>query len=125
MSNKKFTKNDLKAGYVVKDRGGCLYMIMTIDSGCLVAVDSNEKWLSLSGSRCDAFDIHPSSSPSESQYDIMEVYGFCAYSNKACRISTEHRKLLWKREPEKTCDNCIHKPVCNHVGTCEHFMNKV
>ena len=29
-----------------------------------------------------------------------------------------------KPEPKNTCDDCIHKPVCTHVGTCDHFMEK-
>ena len=122
MNNKKFTKNDLKAGYVVKDREGCLYMIMPARStGELYAVDASGGWLPFTS----LDSALRNTGWAGDRYDIMEVYGYCNYANESLHISTEHRELLWKREPEKTCDNCIHKPVCNHVGTCEHFMNKV
>lgn len=122
MNNKKFTKNDLKVGYVVKDREGCLYMTMPAkDHEELCVIDAHGGWLSFTN-----FDSAlRNTGCAGSKYDIMEVYDYCRYPNKSLHVSTDNRKLLWKREPEKTCDNCIHKPVCNHVGTCEHFMNKV
>ena len=123
MENKKFTKDDLKVGYVVKLRNGDTRMVMPQASGSLVVTDAKGFWSFLSDYRddltfdgikvCDCCD-----------HDIMEVYGLADLGAYTVNFDSLRRKLLWKREEEKTCDSCAHKVVCTHVGMCEHYMEK-
>lgn len=119
--SKKFTKDDLKVGYVVKLRNGNLHMVMPIDrEGVEFVTTTSDGFHTRSNLYThDLFINHH-----ERDYDIMEVYGFSKWCHEAYMISTKDRELLWSREPKKTCDDCIHKVVCTHVGTCEHYMAK-
>lgn len=116
MSNK-FTKKDLKVGYVVKLRSGYLYMVTVGANGDVILIGATGSYTWLTYYK-DDLTYHRG--PNE---DIVEVYGYCAFNYRSLLVDTEHRQLLWKRE-EKTCDNCAHKVVCTHVGTCEHYMEK-
>lgn len=123
MENKKFTKADLKVGYVVKTRAGELYMVMINADKKLVMVNGDKNWMRLYAFNDDLTDSNQTSllgMPSDKKYDIMEVYGYSRLSSHTTIVETSYRDLLWKRE-EKTCDQCIHKVVCSHVGMCEHF----
>ena len=126
--NKNFTKADLKVGYVVKTRKGDLYMVMPNSDGKLIMIKDNKYWMHLYEYNDDLTDS-PRTSPwlgcvyADKKYDIMEVYGYSSISAYAGTIETDNRPLLWKRE-EKTCDYCIHKVVCTHVGMCEHYAEK-
>lgn len=117
MSNKKFTKDDLKVGYVVKHRNGKLAMLMPGPKGNMIAIDKSDGYTTFekltSDMKVGGFE----------ELDLMEVYGYSLFNFKSMRIETNDRKLLWKRE-EKTCDSCAHKVVCTHVGTCEHYLEK-
>lgn len=120
MSNK-FTKKDLKVGYVVKLRNGTLEMVMPVDrEGVEFATTRSDGFHTRSTQYTDDLFIDGRNR----DYDIMEVYGFSRWCMEAYMISTKDRKLLWKREPEKTCDSCAHKVVCTHVGMCEHYLEK-
>lgn len=121
MENKKFTKADLKAGYIVKTRDGSLKMVMHDIYDKLIAVEKNDRWGDIT---VDYTDDMRSKIPGHKCHDIVEVYGRHRYQYALLHINTECRELLWKREPEKTCDQCAHKVVCTHVGMCEHFMAK-
>lgn len=126
MSNKNFTKDDLKVGYVVKTRAGELYMVMYDSDGDLIMVKANTQWMRLYAYNDDLTDSPRTSTlfgVANEKYDIMEVYGYSRICARALIVETANRELLWKRE-EKTCDNCIHKVVCTHVGMCEHFAEK-
>lgn len=122
--NKNFTKADLEVGYVVKTRKGDLYMVTMNADYKLVMVTDSGSWMPLYAYNNDLTDSPLTSSFSfsvaESKYDIVEVYGYSLYNHLTAKIGTYDRKLLWKRE-EKTCDKCIHKVVCSHVGMCEHY----
>lgn len=125
MNEKKFTKDDLKAGYIVKMRDGSLNMVTIDNDDKLTMVDKDGGWMPVHVydknlcHRSSIGDIWPA--PADPQYDIMEVYGGSRLYSAALTLDTSYRKLLWKRE-EKTCDSCAHKVVCNHVGMCEHYM---
>lgn len=94
MKNKKFTKDDLKVGYIVRD-GHDLYMVMDTNLGERIIVDKNGGWMRLcsydNDLKCVGFE-------DARKYDISEVYGYSDSRTKACYISTDHRELLWKRE---------------------------
>ena len=126
MNNKQFTKKDLKPGYVVKLRNGMLELV-TMSGACgtanprMISVSDKGGWTDITNDIPN--DLRSSDAPINSEYDIVEVYGYSKFANKALKVSTEDRDLLWKRE-EKTCDNCAHKVVCTHVGMCEHYMEK-
>lgn len=86
-------KSDLKVGYVVKFRNDEIGIIMQTNKG-LIIIQKNESY--------NTFNyINENLTNDESEYDIMEVYGFTNYKYKALRISTEDRELLWKREDKK------------------------
>lgn len=125
--NKQFTKDDLKVGYVVRIRKGDLYMVTMNADDKLTMVTDSGSWMRLYAYNNDLTDSPLTSSFSlsvaEPKYDIVEVYGYSRFGNRTARIETDYRPLLWKRE-EKTCDQCIHKVVCTHVGMCEHFAEK-
>lgn len=124
--NKNFTKADLKVGYVVKTRAGEVYMVMCNFDGELTMVKANMDWMRLYAYNDDLTDSPRTSTwlgVANKKYDIMEVYGYSHICARALTVETDNRDLLWKRE-EKTCDNCIHKVVCSHVGMCEHFAEK-
>ena len=121
--NKKFTKDDLKAGYVVKYRNGNLRMVMP-STGGLVLTSIDGQWLNISTELHDDLTAVPWPVDSnDHSLDVMEVYGLARYGNSTWHISTANRELLWERE-EKTCDSCAHKVVCTHLGMCEHYMAK-
>lgn len=118
MENKIFTKDNLLVGYVVKLRNGTFRMIMPTAHRGRVVTDMDGQY-----SRVDDQYWSDLTHKSVHECDIMEVYGFSTYEYKAVKCDAQDRNLLWKRE-EKTCDNCAHKVVCTHVGTCEHYMAK-
>lgn len=123
--NKNFTKADLKVGYVVKYRNGSLRMVMPYTGG-LVLTTRNGGMLDISTALNDDLTYRSFIQRTFKELDVMEVYGLNQHGGDACSISTNNRELLWKREepPKKTCDDCIHKVVCSHVGMCEHFAEK-
>ena len=127
MENKNFTKKDLKPGYVVKVRNGTLELVTlsgaygTAANPIMISVSDEGTWTDITNGILN--DLRSGGASINSEYDIVEVYGYSKYANMALKVSTEYRDLLWKRE-EKTCDQCIHKVVCSHVGMCEHFAEK-
>jgi hypothetical protein len=122
--NKNFTKADLKVGYVVKLKASTIpHMVAMNRAGDMGFVDKTGGWVHLK--HCDEFlvDKHPTTG---GDWSVMEVYGYPESVRDAFKFTTDNRELLWKREepPKKTCDDCIHKVVCSHVGMCEHFAEK-
>ena len=87
-------KSELKVGYVVKFRNDEIGMIMQTIEGLMI-VQENENYNRLNHINEDL------TNNCNEIYDIMEVYGFNFYNFKALRVSTEDRKLLWKREDKK------------------------
>lgn len=127
--DKIFTKDDIRYGYVVKFRNDRLAMAMpthALGSGKVITAlrTPGTGWGDLGEYTFDMRSAH------NSDFDIMEVYGYSKYAHRCIDVSTDYRELLWKREekcvkkPKKTCDDCMHKVVCTHVGMCEHFTEK-
>lgn len=94
MKKQKFTKHDLKVGYIVRDSHD-LYMVMVTSSDEQIMVDKNGGWMPL-----DKYDtnLNHNSDIGSSAYSITEVYGYSNSRTKSCDISTYGRTLLWKRE---------------------------
>lgn len=104
----KFTREDLKSGYVVKLRNGELRMVVRAGRFTKVLVSPIGGWAYLSSNwgddlkRVDLYrHNHHESVPSKSQ-DIMEVYGLVQsteHYGEALICSTAYRPLLWTRTP--------------------------
>lgn len=95
--NKNFTKADLKVGYVVKYRNGNLRMVMPYAGG-LVLTSIDGSWLNIGTDLDDDLTEKMDIFGVDGALDVMEVYGLHHYGNSTCRISTDNRELLWKRE---------------------------
>ena len=111
MKNKKFTRDDLKVGYVVKLRDGRLCMVAEIgNKGSLILVcaehggyDYVSRWNTGLTFNSYAAYGYPKR-VKEDGHDIVEVYGHInnsTYYDDALNISTDHRPLLWSRETVK------------------------
>ena len=101
--NKNFTKDDLKAGYVVKYRNGDLEMVLMSgtygnEDPMLISVGPSGNWTDIAK---DIDDNLLCTRAHMRHYDIVEVYGYSLYANCARDVSTDDRKLLWKREEAK------------------------
>lgn len=89
-------KNDLKVGYVVKNREGNLYMVMEHAKDGLIIIREDEKhWNQLCHFKDDL------TNHCFAELDIVEVYGFPDHWKDAMRITDGNRPLLWKREKAK------------------------
>ena len=99
--NKQFTKDDLKVGYVVKTRNGTLYMVVPDKSDDLVLIRATNVGAPVYKYRCDLVHVDRDKYHLLKGMDIMEVYDRPDLSYKALDISTDGRKLLWKREEPK------------------------
>ena len=97
MENKKFTKDDLKVGYVMKQRNNVLVMVMAFGGGSLAFVEENGRWLSDDSYKTDLTYI-PKLATVLNELDIVEVYGLCKYPDRTLKVSTGCRDLLGKRE---------------------------
>jgi len=87
-----FTKDDLKVGYVIKQRCGELAIIAMIDPQGKSYVRKCGGWLEIEKyDECLTFK-------SDSDLDIMKVYGYAYMPKRAIEISTDNRKLLWERK---------------------------
>ena len=101
MRYKKFTKEDLKPGYIVVF-GGKPRMVMPTESELLrlrgrdemamVMVDVKGCWTDI-----DYFDSDLCYK-GRMDLEVTEVYGYSRHANAACKISTDGRPLLWTRE---------------------------
>lgn len=94
MENEKFTKADIKVGYVVKHRNGTLSMAM------LVGEEIEPRLIDTLGGYTYMFNEDLTNYGSDT-WDIVEVYGYASNCGWAIKISTEYRTLLWKREEVK------------------------
>lgn len=90
-----FTLSDLKPCMVVKLRDGALGIVSTIAENEMCVNLENGMFMGLLTHKEDL------SYKSDSDFDIMEVYGFSKYAHEANKISTEDRELLFKREEPK------------------------
>lgn len=102
MKNKKFTKDDLKVGYVVKMRDGSLNMVMPNNNDELITVDASGGWMYLKRyNDCLFNSCNDLLVSNTSNFDIMEVYGRAKPNNETLKLDISDRDLLWKREEAK------------------------
>lgn len=105
---KKFTRDDLKSGYVVKLRNGELRMVVRAGRFTKVLVNQSGDWAYLSSNwgdnlkRVDLYKhCHHERVPAKSQ-DIVAIYGLVKsteHYGEALLCSIDHRPLLWTRTP--------------------------
>ena len=110
-SEQKFTKDDLKPGYVIKLRNGKYYIIWIVGKETLIATDGNLDWQYLSSAWDDRLDSICRSGKAypaithDKMRDIVEVYGYVQggeyYARGSGEISPDHRPLLWSRQEAK------------------------
>ena len=98
---KKFTKDDLKVGYVVKTREYRLYMVMPDENDNLVIIREGHTGEPVSNYRRDFIHNLSDRFDCVRGMDIAEVYGRHKFRYHGLDISTENRPLLWKREEPK------------------------
>ena len=106
MSNKKFTKDDLKVGYVVKTRNDNLYIVMELNDGRLIFLGGVKGgWICVKPGTSGYLNAYSDdllyTDSDDKKYDVMEVYGFAGYSFYSLNVDTQSRPLLWKREEPK------------------------
>lgn len=113
----KFTKGDIKIGYVVELRNGDLKMAMRCNQ------DEFEKILiGENNCYCCFEDIEEDlTGRCYKQLDIMKIYGLSETKAGALIISTKNRPLLWEREEtiEMTMDE-----VCKELGKQVKIVDK-
>lgn len=113
----KFSKHDIKSGYVVELRDGSHLMAMRCDQEMFNKILINEegKWAS--------FDFFNSDLTRKNgcEGDIMKVYGLNRYPHQALDISFKARPLLWERieTVEMTMDE-----VCEALGKQVKIVDK-
>lgn len=100
MENKKFTKDDLKVGYVVKmANSDKLYMVAVNSRGEMGFVNANQGWMRFCDYTYTLEDKDPNSLSGD--WTIVAVYGYSRHIITAYTFDTHHRELLWKREEAK------------------------
>ena len=96
------TINELKHGYLVEQKNGCLCMVMQTEKELVLACTPHNgmstnyvcnTWLSLINYNSDM--VHD-----DDQFTITKVYGNVKYGNMVFDFSVKYRELLWSR-PEK------------------------
>ena len=101
MANNIFTKNDLRAGYIVVI-DGAPHMVMYAQSkqsgmcNRIIAVNNHGGWTDLNEFYTDDL-VHAN----DGNLTITEVYGYNKYAHMAREVSTDQRPLLWKRAEAK------------------------
>lgn len=87
-----FTLDDLKIGYLVELRDSSINIVMECTGG-KVLVDENGGWLNLND-----YNNNFKFMDNENDFDMMKIYGFSFYKNRALKFFKEDRKLLWERK---------------------------
>ena len=117
----KFTREQLKSGYVVKLRSGELRLVCRAGNFTKILVSEKGDWSYLSSGWNDDLEAvvrnrtsHYESCHQLKTSDIVEVYGLvtgCENYGAALTLSIEHRVLLWKRQPavKLTLDEVIRR----------------
>jgi hypothetical protein len=117
MENKKFTKADLKPGYVVELRNEEFRIIMEVGrQGAYIATDGKHKWNYTSAWNDDFNKIFNERDRSSNRdEDIVRIYGFVKtpeFYSYVGDISSAFRPLLWQRsEPKKMTVSEISKAL--------------
>lgn len=106
MSEKEFTKNDLKSGYVVETRDGSRYLVTRVNQ-------NNFTKMLVSGSRFIAISCYKDDltfTERLKQNDIVKVWGLSKDPLLAvCINNVENRPLLWERRELLNCKIVITK----------------
>lgn len=114
----KFTKSDIKSGYVVELRDGSLMIAMRCKQESfnkILIKKRMEDWMFFDCFNSDlTFNGY-------SEYDIMKVYGLNQYPYQALNISSTDRPLLWERKKpvEMTMDE-----ICKALGKQVKIVDK-
>lgn len=87
-----FTLDDLKVGYLVELRDGSRNIVMECTGG-KVLVDENSGWLYLND-----YNNNFKFMDNDNDFDMMKIYGFSFYKNRALKFFKEDRELLWERK---------------------------
>lgn len=87
-----FTLDDLKVGYLVELRDSSRNIVMECTEG-KVLVDENGGWLNLND-----YNNNFKFMDNDNDFDMMKIYGFSFYKNRALKFFKEDRKLLWERK---------------------------
>ena len=95
---KEFTKDDLKAGMVVKLRKGEFYMALPYEKG-LTLISFDAGWQNLKNYTCDLKDVD-----GEKEWDVTRVYGLPCHQGDAQldKSCVENRPVLWEECKEMT-----------------------
>lgn len=103
------TKNDLKPGYVIRNRYGDEYMVLPVKDGSLAFVRSGS-WDPVAN-----YNDNLTNRVGYTGLDVMEVYGFASTVLMALDPDPvlSGRPLLWKRsEPKKM----TMEEICQALG---------
>lgn len=98
MENKKFTKDDLKVGYVAEAANQSMFMVMSNDKNHLCLVNDEGYFIPLDSLDDEMHDPNPIG---PYDYSVLAVYGYAHRFSYSRDISTRNRSLLWKREEVK------------------------
>lgn len=81
-------------GMIVEERSGELLMVVKEHSSdCLFVVNENGNWAYVTD-----YDTRTLKHKSQSQRDIVAVYGLSAYVHRALEFNVSTRNLLWKED---------------------------
>lgn len=97
-------KSDLKAGYLVRYRNGCLRMVMPTNNQ-LVFVNEDGVWAGTND-----YDEQLKCRVGK-EYDIIEVWGFSEFPTTSFIIETTDRKLLSKENEKEMTISEIEKEL--------------
>ena len=117
-----FTLDDLKVGYLVELRDGSRNIVMECTGG-KVLVDENGGWLNLND-----YNNNFKFMDNKNDFDVMKIYGFSFYKNRALKFFKEDRKLLWERKEilnykEKEYLSSFIKPFRDRVKYISKYFN--
>jgi len=104
----KFTRADLKSGYVVKLRDGSFRMVIRAGNFTKILVSQTGAWNYLNSGWSDdlkSLAVYPASQYEAGhtwqKADIMEVYGLVSgtqFYGGCLQITPDNRSLLWQRK---------------------------
>lgn len=110
-TEQKFTRDDLKPGYIIKLRNGTFRTIQMVGRETLIATDGISNWEYLSRGwdiDMDSTDRGGKTFPHvtyDKTKDIVAVYGYVQgteyYARESGCIAPDHRPLLWSRQEAK------------------------
>ena len=88
-------KEELKIGYVVKLRNNQFMMVMETEDDGVILIGETGTWSELHNYGNDLAHYH------NSNFNIVEVYGFTTVGCRALEVSKRNRELLWQRKEKR------------------------